>query len=237
MQNLFYISLLSITPWCHSAQKDLKENSHTAFSKRKWVINSPVTLLLLDKLHYNGSQPMRVWVTEMHIFFPNPPSFQNKPKSVSFSALLSWHLMRNGFVFKNFIYGAYCHFPVGCCKQERRNDAHLKTPRVSGSSTLSLIPFTEAWAVNEYILLDIGMTSSHVFSAVRWQIISLAITMYFSYSWNPGVGRNIKSSSCFISHLPTESCLNRPRCIICCLLCSLSLRLGEWSSAEGWMHT
>lgn len=32
--------------------------------------------------------------------------------------------------------------------------------RVSHSSTLSLIPFTEAWAVNEYIILDIGMTFS-----------------------------------------------------------------------------
>lgn len=118
-----------------------------------------------------------------------------------FCSQLFYHGISQGTaLFLNFIYGACCYFPMRCCEQGRQNDAQRKTPSVSDSSTLSLIPLTEAWAVKEYILLDTGMTFSCVFSAARWQIISLAIAVFFSYSWNPGVGRNIKKFVVF--HLP-----------------------------------
>lgn len=118
-----------------------------------------------------------------------------------FCSQLFYHgILQGTALFFNFIYKACCHFPMRCCEQGRQNDVQQKTPSMSDSSTLSLIPLTEAWAVNEDILLDTGMTFSCVFSATRWQIISLAIAAFFSYSWNPGVGRNIKKFAVF--HLP-----------------------------------
>lgn len=132
------------------------------------------------------------------------------------SNLLPRLLTRSNFINLNLIYWPYTFCGGRLWAGKWLNDARAKSTEditVSNSSTNSLVLVTEDWEVNEYMLLGTEMTFPGLF-VLGDDSFSLTIAAFLLCSWNHGVGNNIKSSSCFISHLPTELNLNCPSWII-----------------------